>query len=103
MTNKTIRLLDCDIQVKFCSPGDMSSDTAIGRYDIKDGSIKIRNDMPPDIAQAVFFHELVHAIALMNSMELSEQDVDGIALGIRSFLENNETWRVTNPPHTTGE
>ena len=62
---------------------------AMGRCDYKLGYISVSNQLPEDIQSSILLHELLHMIAEMNSIELSEQSIDGLSLGLLSFIKNN--------------
>lgn len=86
--NKTIRVLDHDIKVVFSDPEAWAED-AMGRCDMKRGEILINSTIDKGMQGSTFMHELVHMIADMNNIEISEQSVDGFALGMTSFIRNN--------------
>lgn len=83
-----IEVLDHTVIVKFDDPEGWASD-GMGRCDMKNGTIHINSTMNKDAQGSTFMHELVHLIADMNSIELSEQSVDGLSLGLLSFIKNN--------------
>lgn len=85
---KIIKVLDHEIKVYLEDPEEWTSG-GMGRASVKSGIIRINKNMSDDTVQSTFIHELVHIIADLNSIELNEQTVDGIALGIHSFLKNN--------------
>lgn len=83
-----IKVLDSEITVDFCSPGLWSS-TVMGKCNIAKEMILVDIGMPPSQKAKTFLHELTHYICDGNSIEVSEQSVDGISLGFHSFLVNN--------------
>lgn len=96
-----IKILDHEIDVIIDGTKPWSSDD-MGMCNIKDGTIHVRKNMPKDIVFSVFVHELVHMIAEFNSIELTEQTVDGLALGLQSFIKNNQEFiQDILKPHRT--
>ncbi len=87
----TIKLLDHEIKVKLEDPGNWDRNN-MGHSDIGAGTITIDNTMPTDTIQSTLIHELIHIIAGLNSISLTEQSVDGLAIGIYSFIKNNPDW-----------
>ena len=88
MKEHTIKLLEHDIELIFENPKIWDTN-AMGRCSIKDLSILINDSMPHDSTSSVLLHEIIHMIAALNSIELKEQEVDGITLGLLSFIRNN--------------
>jgi len=86
--NKIIRILDHDIKVEFSNP-EAWSEGAMGRCDMKEARILINSSIDKDMQGSTFMHEVMHMIADMNNIEISEQSIDGFALGITSFIRNN--------------
>lgn len=87
LENGKIQLLEHEIEVLVND--SIWAENGMGRCSVKDLQILINDKMPYDMQTSVFIHELVHMIVDMNSIELTEQSIDGIALGILSFLKNN--------------
>jgi hypothetical protein len=83
-----IKLLSNRVNVKICSPDSWAVD-GMGRCDIRKLQILVSNDMPKDIVDTVFIHELVHMISDLNGIEFPEHCTDALALGFVSFLKNN--------------
>ena len=61
----------------------------LGTADIREAMIRLRADMPPDLANSTLLHECVHIISDLLTLELTEQQVDGIAIGIHSIIKDN--------------
>jgi len=95
MKSFKMKVLEHDIDVQFESPGMWAKD-GMGRCDLKKGAIGVSNEMPHDVQCSIFMHELVHLIGEINSIELTEQSTDGLALGMVSFIKNNQQFIVDN-------
>jgi len=61
----------------------------IGMSSLSDCYIGLKDSAAFDTKRSTFMHELVHIIANIQDIELSEQDVSGLALGFMSFLDQN--------------
>ena len=87
--DKVIEILDTPIEVKFQEPDSWAEDGQ-GRCHFQKGQILIRDSMPQSIIRLVFLHELIHMICDIQGVELKEQDIDNIAVGMNSFLRNHD-------------
>lgn len=88
---RTIKILDHLIDVYIEDPKHWTHNR-MGTADTKSATIRIREDMAIDIQCSTFLHELIHIICDFNSIELSEQVLDAMALGIFSFMKNNNNF-----------
>ncbi len=86
---KTIKILSHEVKLIKNSPGNWA-DGALGRAYIKDGEILLNLDQSEDSMRSTFVHEVTHYIADLLSIEMSEQQVDGIAMGMFTFLKDNK-------------
>ena len=84
----TIKLLSHKITLKVNDPS-MWLESGMGRCYLPKLEILINKDMPPDIQGSTLIHELLHMIADMNSLKITEQQVDTMSLGIYSFIKEN--------------
>lgn len=91
MRKVTLKMLDHRIQLQMGEPEDWDFNT-LGVANLHNNRITIRDSIPNDKKRSVFCHELLHIIADMHSIELTEQDVDAVSLGINSFITNNLKW-----------
>lgn len=85
---KTIKILSHKVKVIKNSPGNWSQG-GLGRAYIKDGQILLNADQAEDTLKSTLVHEIVHYVADLLSLELSEQQVDGIAMGMFTVLKDN--------------
>ena len=88
MKKTTIRLLDHEFGCEMVDTSHMP-DNAMGRSSLQHGYIHIAMEMPLEIQQSTFLHELIHMIADINSIDINEQSIDNFALGILSFVKHN--------------
>lgn len=91
---KIINVLDHEIKVFIDDPTDWSM--GMGMANPSTGVIRLSRSLSPDMLQSTFLHELIHCIADMNSIELTEQTIDGLALAFNSFLKSNPCWNVNH-------
>lgn len=84
----SIRLLCHDVKVAVESP-KMWSVGGLGRTSLKLMEIALCDEMPADIKHSVLLHEIIHLIADMHSMEITEQQIDAISIGFFSLLRDN--------------
>lgn len=87
---KKIKLNNCSIDVITESPSDWAGGSCMGQCNLRKGTIRISSEMPKDIQDSTFVHELVHMIANMGSVELDEMETDAMANGILSYLKDNK-------------
>ena len=83
-----IKLLSHSITLKINDPSTWA-ESGMGRCHLPKLEILINNSMPPDIQGSTLIHELIHMIADMNSVKITEQQVDTISLGVYSFIKEN--------------
>ncbi len=65
-------------------------DTMMGKSDCKDGKILLCSDMPTEIQEQTFFHEVIHLIDMNLSLNLKESQVNALATGLYSFIKENK-------------
>ena len=88
MKKTTIELLDHEITVELV-PRNKMPEGGMGKCNLGQSYIQLNETMTLDAQQSTFWHELLHLSADLNSIELSEQDIDGLALAMHSFVKNN--------------
>ena len=85
-----LKLLSHDVNIVYTEGAeDVSPAGYMGRCNLKESRISISNSMPKDLQGSTLVHEVIHYIADLNSIELTEQSVDGLALGVFSFIHDN--------------
>jgi hypothetical protein len=61
----------------------------MGRSCVSNGVIRIKADMPEDIKQSTLLHEVIHMIADMNGIKVSESTVGVLENGLFEVLRSN--------------
>lgn len=84
-----LRILDQKIDLIIGDNGGLP-ESILGNCNMATGSINVRKNLSQEMFSFVSIHEVLHFIADMNSIKLNEQAIDGLALGINSFIRNNE-------------
>lgn len=93
----TIKLLSHDISIIVESPVAWGHDTSMGRADIKTQTIRISDRLSDGIALNTLIHEILHLIANLNDIELSETQVGVIATGLFTLIQDNpELIKITS-------
>jgi len=85
----TLKILSHDIRVLMGSPGDWSNSGSMGRASLVEQKILLNNSMPGDAMTTTLFHEVVHIIEKAFSFDLSETQIDCIAVGFHSLIKEN--------------
>lgn len=85
---KKIKILSHEVKLIKNSPGNWLQG-GLGRAYIKDGEILLNIDQSEDSLKSTLIHEITHYISDLLSLELSEQQVDGIAMGMFTVLKDN--------------
>lgn len=83
-----IKLLSHDVVMKVNDPTTWDVN-GMGRCSLALLEIQISKHMPPHAQGSTLIHEIIHMIADMHSIELSEHQVDSLALGLFSFIREN--------------
>ena len=99
MKSFKMKILEHEIDVQFESP-DIWAENGMGRCSFKKGALGVDHNMPHDVQCSIFMHELVHLIGEINSIELTEQTIDGVAIGLLSFIKNNPEFIIDNLMHS---
>lgn len=89
MKNTVITILEHDIKVKFFEP-TLLTDNVFGKCSLTSSEIYVDSSLSVDMQNSTVLHEIVHLIADLQSVELTEQMVDSLSLGILSLLRNNK-------------
>ena len=93
MREQKVEVLGCNVRVITEDPGNWAIG-GLGRCDFRSSTIRLREGMSPDVRGTVFFHELIHYIDGLLSIELSEQAIDGLAVGMYSLYKNNDMQKI---------
>ena len=83
-----IRLLAHDIRVIVESPAHWS-EGGLGRASLKDQTIRLNEAMLKDVRYSTLLHEIVHLISDLNTIELTEVQVDVVAMGLFTLIKDN--------------
>ena len=86
-----LKVLGIDYEVRRPEVVECEGEVAIGMHSGKDGFIAIKRDLTPTMAEATFFHEIVHAVNIGDT--LSEEQVEQIARGLYQVLKDNNLLR----------
>ena len=81
-----VKILGQDFDIKFLPRKKMKD---LGRADINDNIIYLREGMPEDKLGEIFFHEVCHAITEMLNQNVTEDQVNNTAVGLYGFLKEN--------------
>ena len=82
-----IKILSHDVTYKLEDPGLWA--TGLGRAHIVDMAIVVNNNLQDDARRSTTLHEITHIISDLLQLELTEQQVDGVAVGMHSLLKDN--------------
>jgi hypothetical protein len=86
---KVIKILDHDIKLRVEDSNGWSEN--LGRSSYSVGEILLLSEMSQDTKCCTLVHELIHIIDRINDTSLTEQQVSIIAVGIHSFIKNNQS------------
>lgn len=64
-----------------------------GQCDHSAGAIRILRGQPADREVETFFHELIHAVECAWNLDLTEDEVAGLSLGLTATLRDNHLLR----------
>jgi len=64
----------------------VDGDYCMGYIDFINQEIRLRNDLKPDAQRIVLLHEVMHAMAHGNGIDLTEQDIQTLAVALYDFL-----------------
>ena len=84
-----IKLLSHDVNYKVEDPG-LWRHSGMGMASVVDMAVVINKNMPKDAIRSTTLHEIVHIVDGLLQLELTEQQVDGVAIGIHSLLKDNK-------------
>ena len=89
MKFKTIKILSQKVEVKESNPQGWS-DNGMGRGSTKDNLILINESMPNDAKLNTLLHEIIHMIAAMSAIELTETTISVLTNVLFSFIRENK-------------
>jgi len=84
-----VTILDHSVDVSFDDVSEWVRD-GMGRADVKLLKVNISANLQEDVKRSTAMHEFVHIICGLLSIELEENEVDAIALGVYSLIKNNK-------------
>jgi len=87
--SRTVKLLDLEFTV-IDDDGSGWAAGAMGRADLKNSKIHICSEMEKGMKDSVLLHEVLHIIADIQGVEMSEQDTSCIASGFYSLIVSNK-------------
>lgn len=83
-----IKINGQEIKITESDPAGWS-ENGMGRWLGKKGEILINDQMPQDIKDSTLLHEIIHALADMSSLEMSEIQVAVLSNGLFETLRSN--------------
>ena len=83
-----IKLLSHNVTLNVNDPSTWV-ESGMGRCYLPKLEILINSNMAAEIQGSTLIHELMHMIADMHSVEITEQQIDAMSLGIYSFIKEN--------------
>lgn len=89
MDDSVIELLEHKFKVEYCSP-KLWSGNGLGRCSLADQLIQINSDAGKEVQESTFYHELVHMIADISDLELSESEISALGLGFYSYIKHTD-------------
>lgn len=88
MSNRTLTILDTQIDVEYSDPS-LWSEGALGRAYILESKIIINDTLKDDLKLLTLIHEVTHLISNLQGVELDETQVTALSHGFYSFIKNN--------------
>lgn len=85
---KTLMVAQHEINIVEEDP-TLWSTNGMGRSSLSHGVIRIKADMPEDIKQSTLLHEVIHLVADMNGIKLSETATTGLENGLFEVFRSN--------------
>ena len=61
----------------------------LGECNVNDREILIRETLKGDKFREVFLHEIIHAIAEMLNLDMTENQVNNVAVGLTALINDN--------------
>jgi len=87
--NFDLHLFGHTIKVIVGDPSDWGENVDMGRSSIKNLTINVNKSMPNDIKCSTLLHEILHIVLDFQSMDLTEQQVDILTIGLFSLARDN--------------
>jgi hypothetical protein len=85
----SLKLCEHTFQVIVRS-AELSGSRNLGSSNLHDQKIILKKELPHDVMCSTLLHEVMHMVADLNSIELGEQDIDNLAIGMLSLIRNNK-------------
>jgi hypothetical protein len=76
------------VLVQQFEPHDRS-DLAMGRSEERKNIVSVASDMPDDLKEETLLHETIHLISANLMLGLTENQVQGLSIGLYDFLKSN--------------
>lgn len=76
-----VRIFGQEYAIEYFEP-HTPNDAATGRAMMAAGKIRLANNMPRDQTEETLLHEVVHIVADMTNVDLTEAQVSAISLGL---------------------
>lgn len=83
-----VKIFSHEIDISYQSPG-LWGDGDMGRACVTDQKVLVNSDLPADTKVSTVLHELTHMISDLISLDMSEAQVDGMAVGLFTLLKDN--------------
>ena len=83
-----IKIFAHEFEVIFESP-ELWAQDGMGRSSIKEQKIYINSEMDGDAKFSTLLHEIIYAIADLNSLQFQENEIDALALGLFTTLKDS--------------
>lgn len=88
---KRLKLLSNYVAVESCDAKGWDTGSA-GQWDDSNNSVKVKQHVSDDVAKLTTCHEIVHAIESFTGIELTEQQVQALGLGMFSLIKENKSF-----------
>lgn len=89
-TPRIITVCGHDIKIRHTSKLALDKDPCWGFYDDNSRTIWLRTKMDKSRKAEVLLHEIIHAIAFIHNLNVSEKAVNTLAIEIMAFMKHNK-------------
>lgn len=83
-----VHILGQDYTVKRCAKKDMPA-KCLGYCDVNKNIIQLRDTLDGDKLIEIYLHECIHIIDMQMSLDITEKQVNSIAVGVYALLKDN--------------
>lgn len=84
-----LRLLGHRIHLSEAEPGLDWEPHCLGRCSLTESRVVLRAGLSDDLRRSTALHELTHLVSDLLQLGLSEQQVDGVAIGLYSLMQDS--------------